>query len=51
MGTAALVTGAAVVRREGPALATATSDTDPHAWHSPHRPTQRAVDQPHSLQR
>jgi hypothetical protein len=51
MGTAALVTGAAVVRLDGLALATAVSDTEPHAWHSPQRPTQRAVDQPHSLQR
>ncbi len=47
MGTAALVTGAADVRIVG----AAASATDPHAWHSPHRPTHLAVSHPHSLQR
>jgi len=27
-----------------------TSATEPHAWHSPHRPTQRAEVHPHSVQ-
>src|SRR4029078_12501770 len=27
------------------------SATDPHAWHSPHRPTHLEVSQPHSLHR
>ena len=48
IGTAGVVTGAAVVRPEG---AAPTSATDPQAWHSPHRPTHLAVAQPHSEQR
>ena len=47
MGTAAEVTGAAAVRIVG----AAASATDPHAWHSPHRPAHLPVSQPHSLQR
>ena len=47
IGTAAVVTGAADVRIVG----AAASATDPHAWHSPHRPTHLPVSQPHSLQR
>ena len=38
---------AAVVRIVG----APTSATDPHAWHSPHRPTHLTVVQPHSAQR
>jgi hypothetical protein len=29
----------------------AASATEPHAWHSPHRPTHLAEVQPHSEQR
>ena len=47
IGTAGLVTGAAVARMVG----AAASATEPHAWHSPQRPTHLAVSQPHSLQR
>ena len=42
------VTGVAAVERVG---AVAASTTDPHAWHSPHRPTHLTVSHPHSLQR
>jgi hypothetical protein len=35
----------------GPAVAGPSSVTEPHAWHSPHRPTHLAVVQPHSVQR
>ena len=46
MGTAGRSTDfAAVVRAE----TAPTSVTDPHAWHSPHRPTHLAVVQPHSV--
>ena len=48
IGTAGVVTGLAVVRPWGTAAASAT---DPHAWHSPHRPTHFAVSHPHSEQR
>ena len=48
IGTAGVVTGVAVVRPAGRAAASAT---EPHAWHSPHRPTHFAVSHPHSEQR
>ena len=44
-----MVTGLAVVRVVVGAAAAST--TEPHAWHSPQRPTHFAVSQPHSLQR
>ncbi len=47
MGTAGRLTGVAEVR----VLVTAASATDPHAWHSPQRPTHLAASQPHSLHR
>ena len=47
IGTAGLVTGAAAARVAG----AAASATEPHAWHSPQRPTHLAVSHPHSLQR
>ena len=46
-GRRATRTVAAVVRIVG----TPTSATEPHAWHSPHRPTHLTVVQPHSAQR
>ena len=48
IGTARVVTGEAAVRSVGAAAASAT---DPHAWHSPQRPTHLPVSQPHSEQR
>ena len=42
-----MVTGVAVARSTGEAAST----TDPHAWHSPQRPTHLEVSQPHSVQR
>ncbi len=47
IGHAWAVTGDAVARMVG----AAASATEPHAWHSPHRPTHLAVSQPHSVQR
>ena len=47
IGTARVVTGAAAVRSAG----AEASATEPHAWHSPHRPTHLPVSQPHSEQR
>ena len=47
IGTAGAVTGLAAARSVG----AAASATDPHAWHSPHRPTHLAASQPHSVQR
>ena len=32
-------------------VGTPTSTTEPHAWHSPHRPTHFTVVHPHSAQR
>ena len=48
IGRAAAVTGPATSDNF---LGAATSSTDPHAWHSPHRPTHLVLDHPHSLQR
>ena len=48
IGTAGRVTGPAAGRAWSARRASAT---EPHAWHSPHRPTHLAVSQPHSLQR
>ncbi|GAB3195447.1 hypothetical protein GCM10027062_02430 [Nocardioides hungaricus] len=48
IGTAGRVTGAAGVRPDGAAAASAT---EPQAWHSPQRPTHFAVSQPHSEHR
>ena len=47
MGTAGALTGLAEVRSVG----AAASATEPHAWHSPQRPTHLAASQPHSVQR
>ncbi len=47
IGTARVVTGAAAVRIVG----AAASATEPHAWHSPQRPTHLPVSHPHSAQR
>ena len=47
MGMAGRSTVLAVVRAE----TAPTSETLPHAWHSPHRPTHFAVCQPHSEHR
>ena len=41
----------AVVREVVAVASGAASATEPHAWHSPHRPTHFAVSQPHSLHR
>jgi hypothetical protein len=46
IGIAGDDTGPAVILA---ALGAPTSATVPHAWHSPHRPIQRAVVHPHSL--
>ena len=48
IGTAAVVTGPACART---LVTTPTSATEPHAWHSPQRPTHLPVSQPHSAQR
>src|SRR5581483_6886258 len=47
MGTAFAVTAPGATRSAG----APTSATDPHVWHSPHRPTHLAASQPHSPQR
>lgn len=47
IGTAR-VTGALAMTRE---VGVPASATLPQVWHSPHRPTQRWVVQPHSLHR
>ncbi len=48
IGTAGVVTGPAAVRLVDGAPASAT---EPHAWHSPQRPTHLAATHPHSAQR
>ena len=49
IGSAALVTGPASARRvRGAVRIINASATEPHAWHSPQRPTHFAEVQPHS---
>lgn len=51
MGRAGDLLGTTAAVRGAPPPGPVSSETDPHAWHSPQRPTHLDVVQPHSTQR
>ncbi|MNI98875.1 hypothetical protein D3C73_1578120 [compost metagenome] len=51
IGRAAPRTGTCTGVRGAAPPGPVSSDTEPHVWHSPHRPTHLDVVQPHSVQR